>query len=89
MVSAHARRQQVKYALGRGLSSRNACALMNVARSTLNYQALLPVKDAPVVAVMRDLSAQYPRFGYRRIGVYVPEKADAIIDERLHPGVLH
>ena len=37
MVGARVRRQQVAYAEGRGLSSRRACALLSVARSTLGY----------------------------------------------------
>ena len=35
VVGARARRQQVAYAEGRGLSRRRACALLTVARSTL------------------------------------------------------
>jgi putative transposase len=84
MVSAPARRQQVTYAQARGLSSRIACALMQVSRSTLNYQALQPAKDAPVMAVMRELSAQYPRFGYRRIGVYLERAGHIMSWDRTH-----
>lgn len=84
MVSAPARRQQVKHAQERGLSSRIACALMQVSRSTLEYQALQPVKDAPVIAVMRELSAQYPRFGYRRIGVYLERAGHLMSWDRTH-----
>ena len=84
MVSAPARRQQVTYAQARGLSSRIACALMQVSRSTLQYQALLPVKDAPVLALMHELSAQYPRFGYRRIGVYLERAGYVMSWDRTH-----
>jgi hypothetical protein len=31
----------------------------------------MPAKDAPVIDAMRRLSAQFPRFGYRRIHVYL------------------
>jgi len=84
MVSAPARRQQVKYAQARGLSSRTACALLRVSRSTLNYQALQPAKDAPVLALMHELSAQYPRFGYRRIGVYLERAGHPMSWDRTH-----
>lgn len=84
MVSAPARRQQVKYARERGLSSRTACALLDVSRSTLNYQALQPAKDAPVIAAMHELSAQYPRFGYRRIGVYLERAGHIMSWDRTH-----
>jgi putative transposase len=30
-----------------------------------------PAKDAPVVAAMRRLSSQYPRYGYRRIRIFL------------------
>ena len=84
MVSAPARRQQVKFAQARGLSSRSACALLQVSRSMLNYQALQPAKDAPMIAVMRELSAQYPRFGYRRIGVYMERAGHVMSWDRTH-----
>jgi hypothetical protein len=50
MVGARLRRQQVAYAHGRGLSSRRACALLSVARSTLGYQSRLAVRAAPAIA---------------------------------------
>ena len=71
MVGARVRRQQVAYARTRGLSSRRACALLSVARSTLGYQSRLAERDAPVLAAMRTLAGQYPRFGYRKIQVYL------------------
>src|SRR5262249_31736075 len=67
MVGARVRRQQVAYAETRGLSRRRACALLSVARSTLGYTSRLAVRDAPAIAAMRELAAQYPRYGYRRI----------------------
>ena len=69
MVGAPVRRRQIAYANQRGLSVRRACALMSVARSTLHYESRLIKRDAPAVAVMRELAAQYPRYGYRRIQV--------------------
>ncbi len=78
MVGARVRRQQVAFAQGRGLSRRRACALLSVARSTLGYQSRLAVRDAPALAAMRDLSAQYPRFGYRRIRAFSEASASAL-----------
>lgn len=71
MVSVPARRKQVAYARMRGLSERRACTLLNVARSALHYESVKAVKDAPALASMAILSAQYPRFGYRRIHVFL------------------
>ncbi len=69
MVSAPAKREQAVYAIGRGLSQRRACALLQVSRSTLGYKPTLLGKKAPVIAAMRSLSEAYPRFGARRIRV--------------------
>jgi putative transposase len=71
MVSVHARREQVAYAQRRGLSQRRSCALLNVARSALDYRSAKSVRDAPVVSRMAALSAQYPRYGYRRIHIFL------------------
>ena len=74
MVVARARRQQVSYARNRGISARRACALLAVSRSTLGYCSRIAAKDEPVKAAMRELSGQYPRFGYRRIQVFLERR---------------
>lgn len=84
MVSARARRLQVGYARNRGLSARRACALLGVARSTLPYQLRMPVKDEPVIAAMRELSSQYPRYGYRRIHVFLDRCGHRMSPDRAH-----
>ncbi|MBU2818318.1 MULTISPECIES: IS3 family transposase [Acidithiobacillus] len=71
LVSAQARREQVRFAVGRGLSQRRACALLSVARSALNYTSKMLEKDVPALGAMNVLSAQYPRFGYRRVHVFM------------------
>jgi len=83
MVSAPARRRQVDYAKRRGLSERWACALLSVARSTLRYAPRMPVRDAPVLAAMVGLSAQYPRFGYRRIQVFLERQGHPMSADRV------
>lgn len=84
MVGAPARRQQVAYARGRGLSCRRACALLAVARSSLRYQSRLAERDAPVVRRMRELSSQYPRYGYRRMRVFLGREGHAMSADRAH-----
>ena len=74
MVSACARRKQVAYVRRRGISLRRSCALLQVARSTIGYESVLARHDAPVIAAMRELSAQYPRFGYRRIQMFLARR---------------
>lgn len=84
MVSAQVRRQQVAYARGRGLSQRRSCALLRVARSSLGYESRLVAKDAPVLAAMCELSAQYPRYGYRRIHVFLARRGFEMSTERAY-----
>ena len=70
MVSAQVRRQQIAYVCQRGRSQRGACALLSVARATINYRPRMPTRDAPVIATMKELAGQYPRYGYRHIQVF-------------------
>jgi putative transposase len=84
MVGARVRRQQVAYAQGRGLSSRRACALLSVARSTLGYQSRLAMRDAPVVAAMRTLAGQYPRYGYRKVRIFLARQGHAMSADRAY-----
>jgi putative transposase len=84
MVSACVRRSQVAYLKERGVSVRRACALLSVARSTLKYESRLVKRDAPVVAVMRELAAQYPRYGYRHIQVFLERRGHLMGADRMH-----
>jgi hypothetical protein len=70
-VSVPARRLQVAYSRERGLSVRRACTLFRVARSALRYASRKAAADAPVIDRMKALSAQYPRYGYRRIRIFL------------------
>src|SRR6516225_4279617 len=71
MVSVPARRRQVVYGRERGLSVRRSCTLFKVARSALSYRSRKLGKDAPVIERMKGLAAQYPRYGYRRIRIFL------------------
>ncbi len=71
MVGAPVRRIQVAYARSRGLSQRRACALLSTSRSSLHYESWLEARDKPLMAAMSGLAATYPRFGYRRINVFM------------------
>lgn len=84
MVSASVRRQQVAFVCQRGRSVRRACALLRVARSTVGYESKLAQRDAPAVAVMRELALQYPRYGYRRIQVFMGRRGHAMSTDRAH-----
>ena len=82
MVSARVRREQVAFLEARGQSRRHACALLSVARSTLAYTSRLAMRDAPPLAVMRELAAQYPRFGYRRVRIFLARRGHVMSVER-------
>lgn len=82
MVGAQARLIQARYAISRGVCQRRACALMQVSRSGLYYTLRMPVKDEPVVQAMRRLSGQYPRFGSRRIRVFLSREGIQIGQQR-------
>ncbi len=84
MVSACARRKQIAYVRQRGISLRRSCALLQVARSTIGYESTLAKRDAPVLAVMRELAAQYPRFGYRRIQVFLERRGHTMSADRAY-----
>ena len=84
MVGARVRRQQVAFARARGLSSRRACALLSVARSSLGYQSRLATRDAPVLTDMRAIAAQYPRYGYRKVRIFLQRKGHDMSAERTY-----
>ena len=84
MVSVPVRREQVAYATRWGLSQRRSCTLMKVARSALGYRSTKAVRDGPVLARMAVLSAQYPRYGYRRIRIFLGRDGHPMSPGRAH-----
>jgi len=83
-VSVPVRRRQVAYGRERGLSVRRACTLFSVARSALGYCSRKLVKDAAAMERMRALSTQYPRYGYRRIRIFLQRDGHAMSVGRAH-----
>ena len=83
-MSVPARRKHVAYGRERGLSARRACTLFSVARSALGYSSRKTARDAAVVAQMRALSAQYPRYGYRRIRIFLGRDGHAMSPGRAY-----
>ncbi len=84
MVSVQVRRQQVGYAKQRGLSQRRACTLLSVGRSALHYRSKLAERDTPILWAMKALSAQYPRYGYRRIQVFLERDGYVMSADKAH-----
>ncbi len=83
-MSAPIRRRQVAYAKGRGVSLRRACALFGTARSGLSYQSKLDAKDAPILTEMRKLAELYPRYGYRRIRIFLRRRGIELSHDRTY-----
>jgi putative transposase len=84
MVSTALRRQQVAYAVRRGLSCRRACKLVRVARSGLSYESKLIERDKRAVACLRELAGQYPRYGYRRVRILAARDGHRMSTGRAH-----
>jgi len=84
VVSVPDRRRQVSYAQSRGVSIRRACRLMQVARSAVHYQPRMADRDASALASMVMLSAQYPRYGYRRIQVLLERQGHQMGADRAY-----
>lgn len=83
-MSVPVRRKQVEYSRERGLSARRACTLFSVARSALGYCGRKTVSDAKLVERMTALSAQYPRYGYRRIRIFLGRDGHAMSPGRAY-----
>jgi putative transposase len=84
MVSAQARRDQVRYARSRGLSCRRACALIGVARSSLSYESRLIERDRRLGRQLRVIARANPRFGYRRARAVLASKGIEVNAKRVH-----
>jgi len=76
-MSSQVRRELVALACERNQSKRRACELTCVARSGLGYRSVRAEHDAPVLKAMCRLSAQNPRYGYRRIRVFLAREGYA------------
>lgn len=63
---------------------RRACGLLGMSRATPSYRLRMPGKDAPVLTAMKELSAEYPRHGYRRIRVFLRRRGFELSWSRTH-----
>ena len=66
------------------LPLRRACALLSIARSSARYASKREAVDAPAVKRMRELAAQYPRYGYRRIRIFLGRDGHRMGVDRAH-----
>ena len=50
----------------------------------LRYESRLAKRDAPAIAVMREVAGQYPRYGYRRVQVIMGRRGHPMSADRTH-----
>ena len=84
MVSSQARRDQVALAMERGHTQRQACELIELPRSILKYRAVRAERDAPALDAMRRIAATYPRYGYRRVRIFLRREGHAMGPQRTY-----
>lgn len=84
MVSAPGRRKQVARLRSRWrMSLRRACALLGLARSSASYESKREKIDAPVIARLRELALEQPRWGYRMMHMVLRRERKLGVD-RVH-----
>jgi putative transposase len=71
----------VKFALARKLSARRACELSGVSRRRLGYAS--GRRDDAIVGRLKELAAQRPRFGYRRLHQMLKREGHAVNVKRV------
>lgn len=84
MVSAQARREQVDFAVGRGVSVRRACALLQVSRSSLGYESRMVVRDGPWVTRLEEIAAENGSYGYRFAWALLRRQGHRVNMKRVH-----
>jgi transposase InsO family protein len=69
MVTPAQRHEALTHLTSKGLSQRSICRWSGISRSAARYALQQVARDAEAVAAMRQVMAQHPRFGYRRVAV--------------------
>jgi putative transposase len=57
---------------------------MTVARSSLRYASKRAAADGPALRAMRELAQQYPRYGYRRVRIFLRRAGHPMSKDRAH-----
>ena len=65
-----------------GLSERHACELNGLDRSTYRYEPK-PDRNTQLRSRLTELARQRPRFGYRRLGVFLKNNGEVVNHKRL------
>jgi putative transposase len=82
-VTVAARREGVQFLVAHGLAQRRACILLQLQRSTFNYQAR-PDRRAGLVKEVHDLAQRHPRYGYRRVWALLRRRGRRVNRKHVH-----
>jgi putative transposase len=82
-VTVAARREGVQFLVGRGLSRRRACVLLQLPRSTFSYRARSD-GNAELAAQVDELARRHPRYGYRRVWALLRRRGRRVNKKHVH-----
>jgi putative transposase len=82
-VTLAARGEGVRFLVARGISQRRACVLLQVHRSTLDYQPR-PDHNPLLAAQVHELALRHPRYGYRRVWALLRRRGQPVNKKRVH-----
>jgi putative transposase len=68
----------------RGHFQRQACELVELPRSMLRYRSVRAERDVPALDAMRRIAATYPRYGYRRVRIFLRREGHQMGVHRAH-----
>ncbi len=77
------RREVVEFFKSRGMSQRRACTLTKLHRSTCRYRHHR-IEPSELVARIRELASERPRFGYRRLHVLLVREGRIVNRKRVY-----
>jgi putative transposase len=85
MVKPAARREAVTFFRDEyGLSQVRACAIASLPRSTYGYRSQVTADVQALRRRLRELAAERPRYGYRRLHVLLVREGHAVNHKRVH-----
>jgi putative transposase len=82
-VTVAVRREAVHCLVARGLSQRRARVLLQLQRSTFDYQGR-PDRNADLGAEVHELAQRRPRYGYRRVWVLLRRRGRRVNKKHVH-----
>ena len=66
------------------VSARRACRLVGLSRSRWHYRPLRPERDAPIRTRLKELAAERPRFGHKRLHVLLRREGHRVNAKRVY-----